>query len=253
MRIDIYCDGAASGNPGPAAWGAVLLVWDKASEGDVVREYGEFFERATNNQMEMLASIRMLQSCRQIDQTHAVEKIRVFTDSKYLIDGATRYLKNWKRNGFVTVANGLVKNRELWEELNHELEFWAKRLSWHYVPGHSGVLGNEIANEIAQSLSKRIERSLYDGPRAHYYEGRDLSEGLDQVDLARETGSSRTAAQQIGRSTDPGYPVYLAVIQGKLERFQTWVECERAVKGRSGVRFKKVKNKVEEQAFINQR
>ena len=140
-KIIIYTDGAASGNPGPAGWGAVFLVGNK------IFELGGKNEHATNNQMELTAAIEALK--------HAKEKglnlpIEIFSDSKYVILGITEWIENWMKNGWRNAAKKPVVNRELWEtlyELNKEL-----KPKWIYVAGHADNEHNDRADVIATSF-----------------------------------------------------------------------------------------------------
>lgn len=133
--MEIYTDGACSGNPGPGGWGAVL------SYGGRERElYGP--ERATtNNRMEMMAAIRALESLRRPATVH------LHTDSTYLRNGITRWIHGWQRNGWLTSARTPVKNVDLWQRLvaaiaRHEVR-------WIWVKGHAGHAGNERADLLA--------------------------------------------------------------------------------------------------------
>lgn len=139
--IDIYTDGACSGNPGPGGWGSVLL-W-----GDHRRELSGGDTNTTNNRMEMLAVIRALQALKK------PSAVRLFTDSVYVMKGITEWLPQWKRRNWLTAARQPVKNVELWQELEAALQ--AHQVQWHWVKGHSGVPENERADELARQAIPR--------------------------------------------------------------------------------------------------
>jgi len=134
--IDIFSDGACSGNPGPGGWAAILRY--KASE----KEISGFEKQTTNNRMEMTAVIEALRMLKEPC------KVLVHTDSQYLRDGITVWIHGWKRNGWKTRGKQPVKNRELWEALD---ELTRKhRVEWVWVQGHSGHPENERCDELAR-------------------------------------------------------------------------------------------------------
>lgn len=135
-RVQLYTDGACSGNPGPGGWG-VLLLWE-----DHEKELcdGEF--ETTNNRMELMAAIRGLES---LKRDVAVD---LYTDSTYVRDGITKWIHNWKRNGWKTAARKPVKNADLWQRLEKALI--PHDVEWHWVKGHSGNPENERADELAR-------------------------------------------------------------------------------------------------------
>ena len=133
--IDIYTDGACRGNPGPGGWGAVLIAGSRRR----TLHGGE--TGTTNNRMELTAAIRAL------DALKGRRRVRLYTDSKYVMDGIREWLPNWKRRGWKTAAKKPVKNRDLWQALDeaagrHDVE-------WHWVRGHAGNPGNEEADRLA--------------------------------------------------------------------------------------------------------
>jgi len=134
-QVTIYTDGACRGNPGPGGWGA-LIMFDSMEK--------EIFggkNDTTNNQMELLAAIEGLAA---LTEPCSVE---LFTDSKYVMDGITQWIKNWKKNNWKTAAKKDVKNKELWQKLDHLIS--KHQVQWHWVKGHSGDAGNETADLLA--------------------------------------------------------------------------------------------------------
>ncbi len=134
-HVKLYTDGACKGNPGPGGWGALLCF------GDAKRElYGGETE-TTNNRMELTAAIEGLKAL-----TEAC-RVTLTTDSVYVRDGVTRWMDNWKRNGWKTAAKKPVKNQDLWQALDTQCQ--RHNIDWQWVKGHSGHPGNERADELA--------------------------------------------------------------------------------------------------------
>ena len=133
---EIFTDGACSGNPGPGGWGALIL------KGDDENELTGGAAETTNNRMELQAAIEALKS---LPDGSAV---RLTTDSVYVKDGITNWIKNWKARGWKTAAKKPVKNVDLWQELDSEAQ--RHSVEWHWVKGHSGHAGNERADELAR-------------------------------------------------------------------------------------------------------
>ncbi len=134
--IDIFTDGACSGNPGPGGWG-VILRW-RGTE----KELSGGAPETTNNRMELMAAIAGLESL-----TRPV-KARVHTDSRYVKDGITLWIAKWKQNGWKTAAKKPVKNADLWQRL--ELAVGAHDVEWHWIRGHTGHPENERADALAR-------------------------------------------------------------------------------------------------------
>jgi ribonuclease HI len=135
-HVDIYTDGACSGNPGPGGWGAVLRY------GTVEKELcGGQAEPTTNNRMELMAPIRALECLTR----PAI--VRVHTDSVYVRDGITKWLPRWKSNGWQTSAKQPVKNVDLWQRLDAATS--GHEVQWHWVKGHAGHVENERADRLA--------------------------------------------------------------------------------------------------------
>ena len=133
--IKIYTDGACRGNPGPGGWG-VLILKDKE---EIKLNGGQ--NDTTNNQMELTAVIKAL------DFFSESTEIEIFTDSKYVMDGITEYIKKWKVNGWKTASKKPVKNSDLWKQLDDLSTHHSIR--WNWVKGHSGHRENDIADELA--------------------------------------------------------------------------------------------------------
>lgn len=134
-QVEIYTDGACRGNPGPGGWGVVMRYKD--SEKTL---YGAEKE-TTNNRMELMAAIKGLEA---LSRNCAVT---VVTDSKYVKQGITEWMANWKRNGWRTAAKKPVKNTDLWQRLDEAIK--GHEIKWEWVKGHSGHPENEMADALA--------------------------------------------------------------------------------------------------------
>ena len=135
MKIRIYTDGACSGNPGKGGWGALI------QENDNEKKLSGSELNTTNNRMELTAVIRAL------EHYDEAKEIEVFTDSKYVMQGITEWIKNWKTNHWKTSQKKDVKNKDLWVLLD---SVSAKHdIKWSWVKGHAGDYGNEIADKLA--------------------------------------------------------------------------------------------------------
>jgi ribonuclease HI len=133
--VEIWTDGACKGNPGPGGWGALLRFGDREKE-----LYGGE-RQTTNNRMELTAVIEAL---RALNRTCEVV---LHVDSTYVMNGVTRWMAGWKRNGWQTSAKKPVQNRDLWEAL--DIEVARHQVSWQWVKGHAGDPGNERADALA--------------------------------------------------------------------------------------------------------
>ena len=134
--VEIFTDGACSGNPGPGGWGAVLRY-----RGHEKELYGGEAGKTTNNRMELMAAIQALESLKR------PVPVRLHTDSTYLRNGVTNWLPRWKRNGWMTAAKQPVKNADLWRRLEAAME--RHDVDWRWVKGHAGNEGNERADALA--------------------------------------------------------------------------------------------------------
>jgi ribonuclease HI len=134
--VEIWTDGACSGNPGPGGWGAVLRY------GDTEKELSGGEAATTNNRMELMGAIQALEALKR------PSKVILHTDSKYVMDGLTKWIHGWKKNGWKTADKKPVKNEDLWKRLDaanarHDVK-------WKWVKGHAGDEMNERADELAR-------------------------------------------------------------------------------------------------------
>ena len=142
MEIKIYTDGACTGNPGPGGWAAVVL-----SESGKKELFGGE-KLTTNNRMELTAAIKALQHFKNS------EELTIVTDSKYVKDGIQTWMSNWKKNGWKTASKKLVKNKELWLDLDSEIT--KHNINWEWVKGHAGDTYNEKADSLARRYIEEI-------------------------------------------------------------------------------------------------
>ncbi len=135
--VEIFTDGACSGNPGPGGWGAVLRYKG------VEKELSGGAAATTNNRMEMMAAIAALEALKR------PSRVRLTTDSVYLKDGITKWIHAWKKRGWKTAAKKPVKNVDLWQRLERALE--GHEVDWRWIKGHAGHPENERADALARS------------------------------------------------------------------------------------------------------
>ncbi|MGP1388029.1 MAG: ribonuclease HI [Thainema sp.] len=140
----IYTDGACSGNPGKGGWGTVVYF----QNGDR-QELGGYEAQTTNNRMEMQAAIAALEYFAQSGQT---DGITLYTDSEYVKNGITKWIKGWKKKGWKTSSGKAVLNQDLWETLD---KLNSPAVTWQYVRGHAGNEGNERCDAIARAFSQK--------------------------------------------------------------------------------------------------
>jgi len=149
-EVEIFTDGACSGNPGPGGWGVILR-----SRG-VEKELSGGETLTTNNRMELMAAIAGLEALKRPC------RVRLYTDSQYLRDGITQWLPAWKARGWRTAAKAPVKNLDLWQHLEqaaapHDIE-------WHWVRGHAGHPENERADALARGAIAALRENVSDQP-----------------------------------------------------------------------------------------
>ena len=144
IDVEIFTDGACKGNPGPGGWGAILRM------GPHEKELSGSDPATTNNRMEMMAVIRALNAL-----TEACD-VTLHTDSLYVIDGMTKWIHGWKRNGWVNASKKPVRNADLWHELIEAAQ--RHRLEWVWVKGHAGHRENERADKLASDAAMAAGR-----------------------------------------------------------------------------------------------
>lgn len=211
-EIRIVTDGACRGNPGPGGWAVIL------NDGGQTRELGGREAHTTNNRMELRAAVEAL---RQVDPQAPV---RIVTDSQYLINGATRWIRSWRRASWRTTEDKPVEHRDLWEEIDR---LAGTRVTWEYVRGHAGHPENERADQIAQA----------------YADNRPIPAPAPATNPARQSST-------LGQPVDSGQPRYLSLVNGRLVRHTSWETCKARVHGVSGALYKKCTSRAMEIATV---
>jgi ribonuclease HI len=140
--VEIFTDGACSGNPGPGGWGAVLRY------GDVEKEMNGGEPQTTNNRMELMAAIMAIEAVKRPCEIH------LHTDSEYLRNGIMTWIHSWKARGWKTADKKPVKNVDLWQRLERAIA--THDVHWHWVRGHSGHKENERADELARLAIRQM-------------------------------------------------------------------------------------------------
>lgn len=136
-RVHVWTDGACSGNPGPGGWGAILV------HGESEKELAGGEAQTTNNRMELMAAIAALEALKR----HCA--VTLHTDSRYVMDGITKWISSWKARGWKTAARDPVKNEDLWRRLDAARD--RHEVTWRWVRGHDGDAMNERADALARA------------------------------------------------------------------------------------------------------
>ena len=221
--ITIYTDGSSRGNPGRGGWGAIIV------NGDIVTEFGGRENETTNNRMELQAVISGLENSKnEID-------VEIFTDSAYVLNGATRWVKGWVKNNWKTSTKDDVLNKDLWQKIIKETAH--RNISWNLVKGHAGHGGNERCDVIATSFADDENIVLYNGSIERY--------GVDLKSVSQSSGASKSKSKTKAYS-------YVSSVDGKIEIHKTWDECKARVNGKSGARFKKSTSPENEEEIIRE-
>jgi ribonuclease HI len=234
----IFTDGSSRGNPGPGGWGAIVIsdIETQNKEKQTVTELGGGEDTTTNNRMELMAAAEGL--------THAPKDsvITVFTDSKYLINGITSWIKGWKSNGWITKTKDDVVNKDLWMKLDHVTH--GRTITWKYVGGHIGIIGNERCDHIATAFADGRDIKLYSGDLSNY----DLQNILD---VSHDSDAMKAKKSSSSRSNTKAYS-YVSSVNGEIHVDHTWADCEKRVKGKKGARYKKSLDVNDEQQIIEE-
>jgi ribonuclease HI len=202
-----------------------------------VRELGGREASTTNNRMELQAAIEALQVLHTSGATvsaqgrKALPQVALFTDSRYVIDGLTKWLPAWRRRGWITSMKTPVKNRDLWttlERLSHP------GVTWQHVRGHSGDPNNERVDTIARACAAGACPPLYCG---------QVGAAADPVVLASAMAQDRQAA------LPPGPARYISIVRGTVVLDTDWAACAARVRGVPGARYRKVRTPEELAAF----
>ena len=227
-EIIIFTDGASRGNPGPGGWASVIIDNEK------VVELGGREERTTNNRMEMMAVLKAFEQIKNTDKN-----IKIFLDSGYVLNGATKWIKGWKNRGWITTQKEEVLNRDLWEKISDLVEALENRIEWKLIPGHAGIIGNERVDEISTDFADGKKPDLFSGDIKNYPVKNILNVDFSQNKLVKKNNSKLQAYS------------YVSLVDGKIETCATWAECEKRVKGKPA-KFKKAVSAEDEKNIIEE-
>lgn len=219
----IFTDGASKGNPGPGGYGAII------SDGKKVKEIGGAKSRTTNNEMELMSVVLA------IEETPENCEINIYLDSSYVANGAQKWIFAWQKNDWKTKAKTDVLYQDLWVRLAELL--LTRKIKWNRISGHSGLAGNERVDEIASSFASKNKPNLFSGAKGDYLID------LDNLSYSRVKKESKS------RSREKAYS-YVSRVNGKIEKHNSWADCELRVKGVSGARFKKSLSAEDEAGII---
>jgi ribonuclease HI len=233
-KVLIFADGASRGNPGRGGYGTVVvsgLEENFNSNSGVlhIKELGDRDDMTTNNKMELSAVISGLKYCEKIGLNNAAE-FSVYTDSKYVMNGAKSWIYGWKKNGWKTTSKEEVKNKDLWEEMSDLID--GKKINWVLLPGHAGVVGNERCDQIATNLADKEKDELFDGSLSVYDHPKilDVFYNPDLIKVAKDDKKSKSSAKAYS---------YVSKVDGKINVDKSWSDCEKRVKGKKGALYKK--------------
>ncbi|MEK7567412.1 MAG: ribonuclease HI [Patescibacteria group bacterium] len=219
-EVTIYCDGSAIGNPGPGGWGFAILIFQNRG-GRTVEEIGGFEKHTTNNRMEITAAIEGLKKAVKNSS------VTIKTDSQYLVNGISKWVYGWERNGWKTSQKQDVLNKDLWQELmkvSADLD-----VTWEHLRAHSGITMNERVDQIANSFARGEKIKLFKGS------DKDYKAFLESEHKSRPASGAKAYS-------------YISMLLGKIETHKNWADCEKRVKGQKA-RFKKVFSEEEELAI----
>jgi len=258
----IFTDGSSLGNgsslgkPGPGGWAAVILLQNSGDQGRIF-ELGGGEKKTTNNRMELTALIEGLARIKE-------EKgdVSIYLDSSYVHKGATQWSHAWKKNDWKTKGKKDVENRDLWETLLSLLDERKElgHLTWEHIPGHSGIAGNERADVIATGFARLCasprlpEHRSQSGGQAkdddvELFEGElgDYTVDILNTAVNEKVAEKRSASRAHSRAKAYSY---LSLVNGEVMRHSTWADCERRVKGKASVKYKKALSPEDESVIL---
>jgi len=228
-EILLFTDGASKGNPGRGGWGAVVVGNGK------IAELGGAEAHTTNNRMELTAALRGLQHAKQLPAGPRILR----TDSSYVINGITKWVHGWQKNGWQTKDKKDVLNKDLWSDLVEAAH--GQQIAWEYVGGHVGIAGNERVDTIASELALGNTIELYKGPIEAY-----------EVDIANLAHDAVLKDKKATRKRSNGKAFsYISEVGGTVVVHKTWAECAVRVRGKRA-RFKKALTPAEEAQIVAQ-
>jgi ribonuclease HI len=225
--IVLFTDGASKGNPGSGGWGTVII--DQVHQ--KITELGGAEKNTTNNRMELTAILKGFEHLQSLSND---ARILVLSDSQYSINGITKWVIGWQKNGWKTSAKGDVLNKDLWEKLVSLTQ--NKRIEWKYVEGHVGIPGNERVDVIASNYAEGIPVELHSGSADSYH----------TVDILKISDGKSGGVSKSAKAYS-----YISLVDGSVKSHKDWASCEKEVKGKKA-KFKKVFSKEEEQKTMEE-
>lgn len=234
--IVIFSDGSSRGNPGPGGFAAVVVI--PKDDEKIVIEIGGREKRTTNNRMELTAASEAIALVQKYNLSMPVV---LYTDSSYVINGITKWILGWKNNGWKTKEKKDVLNADLWQKLDAAKS--GIDVSFKYIGGHVGVLGNERADFLATAFADEKATNLYEGPLSEYPLRDILNINSDALKIeSREKSKDRSRGKAYS---------YLSEVKGDIKIHKTWAECEARVKGIAGAKYRKALTPEEESMIIS--
>lgn len=209
-----------------------------AASNDMVIEKGGRESSTTNNRMELKAAIVGLSSI----SPNAGDSVTVHADSSYVINGITKWVYGWQKNGWKTATKQPVVNEDLWRNLAALVLDYPVKITWKYVGGHVGIAGNERVDIIASNCAEGKPVAFYNGPRNLY------TVDVLNLDHNIEKASAKTSSRS--HSKAKAYS-YISEVDGLVKTHKTWSECEARVRGKKA-RYKKAISQEEEKKIIQQ-
>jgi len=252
-EIIIFTDGSSRGNPGRGGYG-VVAIYPNAFGEMQVDELGGREDLTTNNRMELRAVMEGIKNFISYYENLSEYSFSFYVDSSYVVNGVSKWLAGWKKNGWITGAKEEVKNRDLWEELSELLAqgdgHGKLSVKWNLIEGHAGVSGNERCDVIATSYADNKPDSLYTGTLAAYQASPDVADilNLEAKSQAKKDLLKSRKKSKSGSSSKPAFS-YVSLVNGTIEKHKTWKECEDRVKGKKA-RFKKSFSREDEDSIV---
>ena len=241
----IFTDGASRGNPGPGGFAAIVIASQNSPNCCFqIVELGGREEDTTNNRMELAAAIEAFSFLDR--RSPKAVRHTLYTDSSYLLNGITKWVYGWRKNGWLTKAKAPVENRDLWERLIEVTE--GKEIQWRYVGGHLGIAGNERCDQIATAFADGESPKLYDGPFYGYPIENILDPGGSLGNVSQQSEERIEAKKRKNAKAHS----YVSRVEGLIKIHKSWAECEVWVKGKSGAKYKKALNAADERRIIEE-
>jgi ribonuclease HI len=225
-HITIFTDGASSGNPGPGGWGTIVAYDDR------VVELGGREDKTTNNRMELQAVLEGLTFV--VEERMGDQPIKLFTDSSYVANGITSWIIGWQKRNWTNQAGETIANVDIWKKMVHVLK--EVHISITNISGHSGIPGNERADQIATGFIKDSTFYLYNGDLKEY--------DVDLENIKVDPQQKKEKDRKKGKAYS-----YLSLIGEELKIHYTWNECKARVEGQKGAKYKKAVSKEDEETI----